>query len=170
MQGSSRKYPSLGELAQTADASGKERSFLASPDAFRVVKRLEMENRIVPVTGDLAGDGAMPKIAAELSRRGLSLHVLYASNVEQYLFSPPAVWKNWIRNVEAMPWAKDGVLLRVYFDQGRKHPLEQEGHRTVSMLVPEAAFVTRAKAKPYASWWDVATDEMKDAGSERVTP
>ena len=159
MEGSARKYPSLGELLEVRDAAGKARSFLASEDAFRAVAELERENRIVPLTGDLAGDGAMPRLAAELRARSLELHVLYASNVEQYLFSPPAVWKRWTRNVAAMPWADGGRILRVYFDQGRKHPAQVDGHRTVSMLAPADHFLARAGGKGFASWWDVATSD-----------
>ena len=167
MEGSARKYPSLGELSATRDASGKARSFLAAEDVFRKVQRLERDNRIVPVVGDLAGTGAMPRIAADLRERSLSLHVLYSSNVEQYLFSPQTTWASWVKNVAAMPWAPGGKILRVYFDQGRKHPQQVEGHRTVSMLVSEDHFVKRAQEKKgYASWWDVATDRGELGGCQ----
>lgn len=163
MEGSNRKYPTLGELMKTRDAAGKPASFLGTEDAYRTVARLSRENRIVPVVGDLAGDGAMPRIAKELAARKLPLNVLYSSNVEQYLFEPPT-WKRWVRNVAAFSWAPEGRIVRVYFDQGRAHPQQQKGHRTVSMVFPARAFVERAQGgqgKGYASWWEVVTDPSR---------
>ncbi|MCU0656186.1 MAG: hypothetical protein MUF64_13310 [Polyangiaceae bacterium] len=156
MEGSSRKYPSLGELMATRDSKGQARSFLGSDAAYQRVRRMQRENRVVPLVGDLAGTGALPRLAAELRRRQLALRVFYVSNVEQYLFSPAKTWAQWLKNVEAMPWSSDGVLLRVYFDQGRAHPRQQPGHRTTSMTLPASAFLEQSRKGVWKSWWDVA--------------
>lgn len=157
MEGSARSYPSLGELAAVRDDDKQQSSFLGTDAAYQKVRRLQMANRVVPVVGDLAGDGALPRMAAELKKRQLTLNVLYTSNVEQYVFPPPA-WGKWVRNVRAMPWASDGVLLRVYFDQGKAHPLQRAGHRTTSMVRPARAFLDRADKGGWKSWWEVATE------------
>lgn len=155
MKGSSRTYPTLGELLAAGDLEGRARGFLASEASYQRVRRLQAENRVIPVVGDLAGSGAMPRIAAELSRRKLPVSLLYTSNVEQYLMESPKTWAAWVRNVGALPWAADGKILRVYFDQGRKHPSQAKGHRTVSLLFDAAGFVERgARAKSY---WAVVT-------------
>jgi len=155
MKGSARAYPSLGELLVAGDFSGRPRGFLASEESYRRVQRLQAENRVIPVVGDLAGAGALPRIAAELSRRKLAVSLLYTSNVEQYLMESPKTWTAWSRNVGALPWAPDGKILRVYFDQGRRHPAQVKGHRTVSLLFDAARFAERdARARSY---WAVVT-------------
>lgn len=155
MEGSARDYPSLGELMATKDDAGKQRSFLATEGLYQRVRAMQQANRVIPVVGDLAGKGAVPRIAEELKKRKLPLRVFYVSNVEQYLFSPSATWNQWIKNLHAMPWADDGLILRVYFDQGRAHPKQRPGHRTTSMTQPAAAFLERADKGGWKSWWEV---------------
>jgi hypothetical protein len=154
MEGSRRSYPSLGELLAARGDDGKTGGFMASEARFARVKRLEVDNRVVPLVGDLAGEGAMPRLAEELRRRRLPVKVFYTSNVEQYLWGAP--WNRWLRNVRALPWASDGVFLRVYFDQGKHHPLQRPGHRTTSMVRPESAFAERAEHGGWKSWFEVA--------------
>lgn len=155
MKGSARTYPTFGELMATGDLSGRPRSFLASDASYQKVRRMQQENRVIPVVGDLAGDGAMPRIAADLTARKVPLKLLYASNVEQYLMESPKTQRRWVKNTAAMPWAPDGKILRVYFDQGRKHPDQRKGHRTVSMMFSASGFLERgATAK---SFWALVT-------------
>lgn len=157
MKGSSRRYPSLGELLSMGADDGRPDGFLGTDRAFRIIQKFHIENRVVPVVGDFGGPKALAGIGRELARRGLSVRLFYVSNVEQYLFEPRA-WAAWRKNLHALPWAEDGQLLRVYFDQGRKHPLERPGHRTVSMLRPVAPFLARLDGAGYRSFWEVATE------------
>ncbi|MCS6899085.1 MAG: hypothetical protein RMJ98_05180, partial [Myxococcales bacterium] len=122
---------------------------------YRKVRRMQLENRVVPLVGDLAGTGALPRLADELRRRSLPVRVFYVSNVEQYLFTSAKTWAQWIRNVRTLPWADDGLLLRVYFDQGRAHPRQRPGHRTTSLTQPTSAFLARADQGGWKSWWEV---------------
>lgn len=157
MKGSARAYPSLRELLRTGDDEGRPAGFLGTDAAFRVVQRMSAENRIVPLVGDFAGKKTLQGIAKELTDRKLPLRLFYVSNVEQYVFDPKP-WAQWRENLRAMPWADDGKILRVYFDQGRKHPLQREGHRTVSMLRPAKPFLDRLGGKGFRSFWEVATE------------
>src|SRR6185503_9591961 len=50
-------------LMTATDQENKERSYLASEEAFQVVRNLHMKNLIVPVVGDFAGNKAFQKIA-----------------------------------------------------------------------------------------------------------
>lgn len=159
MEGSARPYPPLSELLAMKDDHGQARSFLATDASYQRVRAMQRDNLVVPVVGDLAGDAALLRMAAELKKRTLPLRVFYVSNVEQYLFSPATTWKRWVRNVEAMPWTDDGVLVRVYFDQGKAHPQQRPGHRTTSLVRPARAFLERATHQGWKSWWEVATGE-----------
>ena len=46
------------------------------------------------------------------------------------------------------------------FDQGKAHPAQRPGHRTTSIVTPLAPFLERCEARPYHSYWEVATDRL----------
>ena len=134
-----RVYPTLRELLTQKDPEGNARGFLAVEASFRFVQDMEKEGRIIPVVGDFAGDRAMPGVAAEIKKRGLTVSAFYVSNVEQYLFEP-GVWPKWARNVAAMPVDEKSLFIRCYLDQGKRHPQEMKGHRTATVLQKIADF------------------------------
>jgi hypothetical protein len=153
-----RRYPALRELLAARDPDGAELGFLASESSFRLVQRLQRENRVIPVVGDFAGKRAMPALAAHLKQAGLTVSAFYVSNVEQYLLEN-GVWSQWQRNIEALPIDAESLFVRCYLDQGRRHPHQLEGHRSASVLQRIGDFVTRQRQKPYRSMWQVSTDE-----------
>ena len=165
-----RDYPAFAELLLMTDPEGQLGSFLASEPVFRLVKRLEQENRIVPVVGDFAGDHALKGIARELVARDLPVSVFYVSNVEQYLMKPPK-WQAWVENVESLPSNESSLFLRAYLDQGRRHPRQLKGHRTASVLQLFDHFRWRQRSRSYQGFWQLVTegllDEPNDAGSAR---
>jgi hypothetical protein len=156
---SSRLYPTLRELFAQKDPEGQPKGFLATEEAFRFVQTMEKEGRIIPVVGDFAGDRAMPGVAAEIKKRGLTVSAFYVSNVEQYLFEP-GVWPRWARNVAALPADEKSLFIRCYLDQGKPHPQEMKGHRTATVLQKIADFDEHQAKKPYTSWLTVATDRV----------
>jgi hypothetical protein len=162
-QKSGRRYPTLREILIQKDPGGKQSGFLASESAFRFVQTMEKEDRIIPVVGDFAGDRAMPGVAAEIKKRGLTVSSFYVSNVEQYLFDP-GVWARWSRNVSAFPTDENSIFIRAWLDQGKSHPQQIKGHRTATLLQRIADFEEHQAKKPYTSWLSVATDRVLDDG------
>ncbi len=160
-QKNGRVYPMLRDLLAATDLAGNKAGFLASEEAFRAVQAMEKEHRIVPVVGDFAGDRAMPGVAAAIREKGLTVSAFYVSNVEQYLFENN-VWPRWVKNIAALPTDDHSVFIRAYLDQGKKHPREKKGHRTASLLQKMTDFTARQAKKPYATWWDVSTDQVLD--------
>jgi len=160
-QRNGRLYPQLRELLAATDLAGGKTGFLASEEAFRFVQTMQKENRIVPVVGDFAGDRAMPGVAAVIRERGLTVSAFYVSNVEQYLFENN-VWGKWAKNIAALPTDEKSLFIRAWLDQGKTHPREKKGHRTATILQKVADFNARQAKKPYATWWDVATDQLVD--------
>jgi hypothetical protein len=149
-------YPTLGQMLAARDPGGAEASFLASEERYARVRRLVMANRVVPVTGDFGGHHALAGVAADMRARGLLLGAFYTSNVEQYLFDQHT-YGAFVESVRAMPHDDASLLLRVWFDQGRPHPLQRPGRRTTSLATGASAFLSRAAVKPYASYWEVVT-------------
>jgi hypothetical protein len=157
MEGSARRYPTVGALlAQTTD-DNEAASFLGTERAWKRVRDLTVANRVVPVVGDFLGEKALVSIGKDMRERNLTLGAFYTSNVEQYLF-PESKYVRFVANVRAMPIDASSLMVRVWFDQGRRHPQQRQGHRTTSMVMSAQGFLARAEQRPWRSYWEVATD------------
>jgi hypothetical protein len=165
-----RRYPPLRELLAARDPNGRQGGFLAAESSFRLLQRMQRENRIVPLVGDFGGSKALLALAEHLERSGQVVSTFYVSNVEQYLFEN-GVWHRWVRNIEALPTDERSLFIRCYLDQGRRHPRQMEGHRTTTVLQRMADFLARDKQKPYRSMWAVSTDDwLPDGGAPDAAP
>ena len=156
MLNSQRKYPTLAENFDARDARGAPASFLGTEATYQRVRKLVMENRVLPIVGDFGGKQALHAVADDMKARGLTLGVFYTSNVEQYLFEQKT-YGNFTSSVEAMPRDADSQMIRVWFDQGHPHPAQQKGHRTTQLAIGADAFLERATKKPFRSYWEVVT-------------
>lgn len=156
MKGSGRRYPEIRKLLAAADDTGEQRSFVKDEATFEHLQGMYRANRIVPVVGDFSGDRALRGVAEDMKRRKLVLGVFYTSNVEQYLFEGGTYGK-FIDNVKQFPRSEASVFLRVWFDQGRAHPAQRDGHRTTSLTAPVDGFLTRHEQKPFRTYWHVVT-------------
>jgi hypothetical protein len=76
---------SYRQLMVARDLSGKPRSFLASEDAFAVVKDMQVRNAIVPVVGDFGGAVALRAVGAYARAHRDVVQAFYGSNVGVYL-------------------------------------------------------------------------------------
>jgi hypothetical protein len=150
MEGSARPYPPLE--AQLADP----KSFVGDEERYRFVREFLRQNRLVPIVGDFAGDHALRGVARDMRARGLVLGAFYASNVEEYLFDG-RVYPAFLENLEAFPIDEASLVVRVWFDRGRRHPAQAEGRRMATVAVPMAPFLGAARRAPLRTYWDVAT-------------
>ncbi len=55
-------YPTYEQLMTQTDSSGEMRNYLNSESDFKFLRKMQLENRIVPVIGDLAGQKAMRNV------------------------------------------------------------------------------------------------------------
>lgn len=156
MKNSGLPFPTLGRVLAERDPAGAQSSFLASEERYGRVRRIVLANRVVPVVGDFGGRHALTAVAEDMRARGLLLGVLYASNVEQYLFDAHT-HAAFVDNVRAMPRDDASLVVRVWLDPARPHPLQRPGHRTTSLTAGATAFVERAAARRYRSYWEVVT-------------
>lgn len=109
--------PSYAEMMSQADPSGENQSFLGSEARFLTLRQYQIDNLIVPVVGDFAGDKALQAVGDYLRRRGLTVGTFYTSNVEDYLFRTDA-WTRFFRNVGTLPIDDRSLLVRTYFTHG----------------------------------------------------
>jgi len=157
---SARKYPTLRTLLTMRDPSGQQTSFLASEKAFRLVQKMQAENRIIPVVGDFGGDKALLGIAEFLKTHQVPLATFYTSNVEEYLLQDNK-WDKWIRNIDAFEIDDRSVFIRSYLARaGRTHPLQLEGHWSTTFLQRIKVFREHERQSRFRQWHDVATYEL----------
>jgi hypothetical protein len=116
------RQPSYTELMTSRDASGQNRSYLASEENFKIVQDLQRKNLIVPVVGNFAGSKALRSIGQYLKERGATVTVFYTSNVERYLFAQAINrsieadtgedWKRFYSNVATLPIDESSKFIR----------------------------------------------------------
>lgn len=109
-----RPFPSFAELMTATDDRGVAASFLSTEESYGAIRDLQRRNLIVPVVGDFAGERGLRAVASYLEGRGLTLSVLYTSNVEQYLFRSED-WRAFYANLARFPVESDSVLVRSVF-------------------------------------------------------
>ena len=138
-------YPNLRTLLLEVDRHGTRRSHLASEDDFQFVKRLQRDDRIVPVVGNLSGDTALMAIARFLSQSDLKVAAFYTSNVEDYLFRDGR-FPDFIENLHRLPRLPDGLIVRSVFRSGGAGVARLPGYNSASVTQPIDTLV-----KGYAS-------------------
>jgi hypothetical protein len=151
-------YPSFGRLIRATDRAGREIGYLADEDAFQFVRSMERRDRIIPVVGNVAGNGAMRAIARYATENKLVVSAFYLSNVEQYLIQRDQGFDRYVTNVRALPRNASSVIIRSYFGRfGRTHPLyvPAPGNVSTSMIEPINSFLRRVDAREIGGYPDL---------------
>ena len=86
----------------------------------------------------------------------MKVAALYVSNVEFYLLRAGR-FDEFVENVRALPRRSDALMIRAYFDYGRRHPQSEPGHRSTTVLQPISRFLELHEAGALRTFWDVAT-------------
>jgi hypothetical protein len=128
-------YPDLRSLLLEADRHGTKRSYLASEDDFQFVKRLQREDRIVPIVGDLSGGTALAAVARFLSQSDLQVAAFYASNVEFYLFGAGR-FAGFADNLRRLPRLPGSLIVRSVFRAGGANAARLPGYGSASLTQP----------------------------------
>jgi hypothetical protein len=117
--GGLRFMPSYADLMTQIDGSGREWSYLASEENYRVVRDLELRNLIVPLTGDFGGLKAIRAVGQYVKDQGALISAFYTSNVEGYLFqggdrtgNPNGGAAKFYGNVSTLPLDKTSTFIR----------------------------------------------------------
>jgi hypothetical protein len=103
--------PSYADLMAATDEMGMARSFLATEQAFAVVKDLERRNLILPVVGNFAGPKTLRAIGSYLRRNRAAVSAFYVSNVEEYL-RQDSTWRAFCGNVASLPATSTSTFIR----------------------------------------------------------
>jgi hypothetical protein len=127
-------YPTYRDLVLERDLSGKMRNYLVNEDSFQFVKKLEEQDLIVPVVGDLSGPSALKAIGKHIADMNEKVSVFYVSNVEFYL-ARQGTFDKFIENVKALPIDDHSVVIRSYFNYySPPHPQAEPNHFSTQLL------------------------------------
>jgi hypothetical protein len=151
-------YPTFGQLMLATDREGHQVSYLADENRFQLVRSMQLENRIVPVVGNVAGDRAVKAIGAYAAEHAMNVSAFYLSNVEQYLMTRDGGFDAYARNVKLLPHDSTSVIIRSYFGRfGRTHPLFVPGAMSIStsMIEPIDSFLRAYAAGELRTYSDL---------------
>ncbi len=149
-----RWFPTLRQLLVETDLYGRQRSFLASEEAFQFVKRLQERNLIIPVTGDFAGPKALRAIGDHVRRWGEQVSAFYTSNVEFYLLQQGR-FSAFVENVKSLPRDEHSLIIRAYVGFGHRHPEALPGYFITTLLQRMDRFVQIYEAGEYRTYFDL---------------
>jgi hypothetical protein len=128
-------YPTYRDLILEVDRKGVRQSFLASEDDFQFVKSMHAKNLIVPIVGDLAGNGALAALAKFLVATSRQVSAFYTSNVEFYLFQN-GTFPRFVANLRRLPHQPGSLVIRSVFPSGRAPTAMSPGYNSASLTQP----------------------------------
>ena len=150
-------YPTYRDLLLEHDLSGQLNNYLNSEDEFQFLKRLEDQDLIIPVVGDLSGPQAMKaigKYVAELKER---VSAFYVSNVEFYL-QRQGTFDKFIENVKTLPIDNQSLMIRSYFNYyAVKHPQAEGDHFSTQLLQRISDLIKLCDTGGCESYMDIVT-------------
>ncbi len=151
-------YPTYRQLTLETDIDGDRVSYLATAERYRVVRELQLANKVIPVVGDMAGPSALREMGEVMREMGVELTAFYTSNVEFYLARGRSM-ETWIANLASMPIAEGAVVIRSYFPNfGGDHPSAVPGYYSTQTLQPAAT----TAAGGFSGYWDLVTRDAVD--------
>lgn len=121
----------------------RERSYLASDEAFKFMQDLESKNLLVPVVGDFAGPKALRAVGRYIRDHGETVQAFYLSNVEDYL-PMGGTWEKFCNNVSSLPLTESSTYIFGQRPQGGGFP----GSGLASYYRPMLSEVVQYKCKP----------------------
>jgi hypothetical protein len=137
-------YPTLAQLIRTTDRDGRPAHFLAREDLYQAARRVQLEDRVIPLVGDFAGPEVLPRLGDWLRARDLPVSLLYISDVEFFLLRSGR-FPAYVANLARLPWA-DGALLVRTSTREIDHPARVAGDHATTIARPVAPFLERARA------------------------
>ncbi len=128
-------YPTYRDLLLETTRDGERANYLASHDRYDIVRRLQLDDRIVPVVGDFAGTHALRAVARDVQDRGLAVSGFYVSNVEFYLFGD-RTFDRFVENLRSLPITDRSVIVRSLFRNpyGGRHPEAVPGYYSTQLV------------------------------------
>jgi hypothetical protein len=156
---SGRFFPAFRDILLEKDLAGNYRNYLAREETFEVLRQMHEQNRIVTITGDLAGQQALRSVGEYLREIGETVTAFYVSNVEFYLWRQDTIGK-WVDNLRALPINDRSVIIRSYFNYAyytSVHPQTIDNHFSVQILQTIESLIRDYDQGGYGSYYELST-------------
>ena len=154
-QQSGLRFPSYADLMMATDLAGRNHSYMATEESFRVLREIEKNNLLVPLVGDFGGDKAIRRVGEYVREHGATVSVFYTSNVEQYLFQSDA-WNQFVASVSTMPIDPASTFIRSFFNLRFRSPQDYNlGPQAETLLDPIASLLSAYRAGQLRTYYDV---------------
>ena len=149
-----RRFPSYSDLMLETDARGENHSYLSSEENFQTMRTMELENRIIPLVGDFAGDKALRAVGRYLKQHGAVVTAFYTSNVEFYLFQSDD-WRKFYNNVAELPVDRNSFFIRAYFNNYGLRYANGSNARSETLIDGIQDLTSAFRANQIHSYFDV---------------
>jgi hypothetical protein len=150
-------YPTYRELLLETDLAGHQQNYLNSEDDFQFLKKMEDEDLVVPVVGDLSGAQAMKNIAQYIAEMKEKVSAFYVSNVEFYL-QRQGTYDRFYANVKSLPMDSRSVIIRSYFNYyAPPHPQAEPNHFSTQLLQRMEDLIKQCAEGGCESYQDIVT-------------
>jgi hypothetical protein len=127
-------YPTYRDLLLERDLDGNLSNYFNSEDDFQFLKKMQAEDRIVPVVCDLSGPKALKAVGQYLTEIKEKVSALYVSNVEFYLVRQ-GTFDRFVENLKSLPIDNRSMIIRSYFNYyAPPHPQAERDHFSTQLL------------------------------------
>jgi hypothetical protein len=147
-------YPTYRDLVLEVDRKGARQSFLASEEDFQFVKSMHAKDLIVPIVGNLAGNGALAAVGKFLTATNRRVSAFYTSNVEFYLFQDGS-FPRFVANLARLPHQPGSLIIRSVFPGGRAPAVMAPGYNSASLTQPIQVLLDGYAKGRYRQYWEL---------------
>lgn len=150
-------YPPYRDLLLETDLAGNQQNYFNSEDEFQFLKKLEDQDMVVPVVGDLSGPQALKAIGQYISEIKERVSAFYVSNVEYYL-QRQGTFDKFVENVKSLPIDDRSVIIRSYFNYyAPAHPQAEPNHYSTQLMQRIDDLIKQCSAGECDSYNDIVT-------------
>jgi hypothetical protein len=111
-------FPTYARFMALTDQHGVQRNSFNFRKDYLYLRKMHLENRLIPCVGNFGGTKALRSIARYLKEHDYTVTAYYVSNVEQYVMRDYPVWRNWVENVKSLPLTDNSVFIRWTYHRG----------------------------------------------------
>ncbi len=150
-------YPPYRDLLLETDLAGNQQNYFNSEDDFQFLKKLEDQDMVIPVVGDLSGPQAVKAIGQYIAEIKERVSAYYVSNVEFYL-QRQGTFDKFVDNLKSLPIDSRSVIIRSYFNYyAPAHPQAEPNHFSTQLMERIDDLIKQCAAGGCDSYTDIVT-------------
>jgi hypothetical protein len=150
-------YPPYRDLLLETDLAGQQQNYFNSEEDFQFIKKLEDQDMIIPVVGDLSGPQAVKAIGQYIAELKERVSAFYVSNVEYYL-QRQGTFDRFVENLRSLPIDNRSVIIRSYFNYyAPAHPQAEPNHFSTQLMERIDDLIKQCAAGECDAYNDIVT-------------